>query len=201
MEKWPPENDTDLLVSISKYCTEVFQNPKDPLVSLLDILKANAEEFGYEKIIWTKAIQVLTRKKLNEQTFKLPPGIGSDIFETLIVVYDVNALSEFLSTEWFYRNNPVVEGFKKIIAEKLEDETNTKRSAVKRRRSIDEIIDQEELLSIIDQAEKMLSSPKKFHVNTKNQIEALTRSLQDLEDSINVVKIMDDRKLFNTFLE
>ncbi|XP_019754151.2 uncharacterized protein LOC109533306 [Dendroctonus ponderosae] len=201
IEKWPPENDTDLLVSISKYCTEVFKNPKDPLVRLLHILKASAEEFGFEKVTWTEAIQVIARKKLDEQTFKLPPEMESDNFETLIVVYDVNGLSEFSSTEWFYRNNPVVEGFKKIIAGKLEDETNMKRSALKRRHSIDEMIDQDELLRIMDKAEKMLRSPKNFRADTKIQIEALNRSLQDLEDSINVVKIMDDRNLLHKFLE
>lgn len=203
LEEWPPQTDTDLQLSISQYCTEVFKNPNEPLIAVLNCLKSGVEDDCFHKLIWTEAIQVIAQEKLKELDLTLPKNVVSDVFHTVIVVYNVNVLNDYCSSEWFYRNNPTIESFKKITSGKLEQEKEEAliRSQQARKRAIETSFDPEDIFDVISKAENVLRCPKNVCLDTKSEIEQLNRSIQDLEESISVVKRMDEMKLFKRFLE
>ncbi|XP_050297834.1 uncharacterized protein LOC126737128 isoform X2 [Anthonomus grandis grandis] len=205
LEKWPPEDETDLLVCLSKYCTEIFSIPKGPLGIVLNLLRDQAELEHFAKITWIEAIQAIALEKLKELDLRLPKQFTPDVFNTFIVVYDTRILEEYCNTDWFYRNNPTIEGYKKIVQNKVENEKEYERSIVevqqKRKRGFEECLDPEDVLETINRAESLLRSPKNACLESKSQIEELNRSLRDLEDSISVVKRMDELNYFQRFLE
>ncbi|XP_030758644.1 uncharacterized protein LOC115884268 [Sitophilus oryzae] len=202
LENWPPHNETDLILAVSKYCTEVFQNPKEPYVNILDVLIQTIRDERYDTILWTQAIEIIATEKLKEQDFDLPKKfMYEDVFRTFVVVYDVESLNEYSTSEWFYRNNPLIEGYKKTIEEKLEKDYLHDTFSKTKKRSLEVIEDEEDFLEVINKAEQVLRSPKSMRLEHKKSIECLNRSIKDLEESIGVVKRMDEMKLFKRFME
>ncbi|CAG9767433.1 unnamed protein product [Ceutorhynchus assimilis] len=195
LEKWPPNDDEDLVDSLSKYCTDLFENPKEPLIALLNMFKSK----NFNKIIWTKAIQVIALAKLNEQNLDLPQSFQTEFFETCMVVYNINTINEYSSSEWFYWKNPIIDSYKKIVSEKIQEEMEERTQSKKR--PLDLSLDPEDVQSVISKAESVLRLPTNICQGVKDEIDDFNRSLKDLEDSINVVKKMDERKLLKRFVE
>ncbi|XP_066262482.1 protein xmas [Euwallacea similis] len=201
LDKWPPDTKDDLERIVTLYCSQVFKQPNDHLSAVLNVLKEGALDGDFRSLTWIEAIQVIARELLKEHDFSLPKEIFSDVFSTLIVIYDVNVLNDYSSSEWFYRNNPTIEGFKKIISNKTENFAK-KSSESTRKRLLETCLDSEDIQNVIDKAEKsLLRSPKSMCLEKKNEMKALNRSIQDLEDSIKVVLKMDEMNLFKRFID
>ncbi|KAF7282533.1 hypothetical protein GWI33_002567 [Rhynchophorus ferrugineus] len=195
LHNWPPHNETDLILSVSKYCTEIFKNPKGPYINILNVLKKSIKDESYDTILWTGAIEIIATEKLKEQNLELPKAFAyEDVFKTFIVVYDRETLNNYSTSEWFYRNNSLIEGFKKTIDSKYKN-TGAKK------RCLDINIDDDVLNDVINKAESMLRSPKNLRLENRKSMENLNRGIKDLEESIKVVKRMDGMRLFNRFLD
>ncbi|XP_060522583.1 protein xmas isoform X2 [Cylas formicarius] len=181
LEKWPPADESDLLVSISKYCTEVFENAKDSFIAVFSVLKESRENEDYASISWIQAIEVLSKQKLKEVNLTLDDNeFQNSVFKTFVVVYITQKLNEFSNSDWFYRNNPIIEEYKSV------NEISDNRT---KKRVLDLGLD-EDVFEVIEKAEKILrKSSTQTHVcERKKQIEILNESIEDLEDSIRVAK-------------
>jgi len=201
LEKWPPKNEDELKDSISTYCKQVFSSPEEPQNAILNVLQENSLNNCWDETIWVEPIQIISREKLKELDLNLPKQFISDVFTTLVVVYNVNVLSDYASSEWFYRNNPTIEGYKKVISSKSRETINVVAQVPSRKRGWD-VDESEDLLKVIDKAESLLRAPKNACLlENKTKVEALNKSIEDLEDSIRVVKRMDDLNLFSRFIE
>ncbi|KAL1497136.1 hypothetical protein ABEB36_008143 [Hypothenemus hampei] len=119
-------------------------------------------------VSWTKIIQIMALEKLQEQDLKLPKQLFSGVFDKCIVIYNVNVINEYSASDWFYRNNPTIECYKKIVSNKLDKEIEYNNQAKhNRKRLLDVSPDPEDILEVI---EKVLRS-KNVCLNSKSDIQ------------------------------
>ncbi|KAL1497614.1 hypothetical protein ABEB36_008544 [Hypothenemus hampei] len=204
LENWPPTNRIELEESIISYCNKVFKNPRHICSTLINILSNQAETYegNFNLVNWIEVIQIMAQEKLQEQDLKLPKPLFSDVFDRCIVVYNIDVINEYGASDWFYRNNPTIECFKKIVANKLSREIEYNNQVThNRKRLLDVSSEPEDILEAIERAEKILRSPKNLCLESKSDIEVLNRSIEDLEDSIRVVKKIDKMNFCKKFIE
>nr|XP_023016688.1 uncharacterized protein LOC111506005 isoform X1 [Leptinotarsa decemlineata] len=185
VEKWPGSNEFELESLVSKYCTKVFKEPVKVFYKVMSILLRNVDpDLNFEdvqQVLWTDVIEILGLEKLREMNLSLnnTEFENISIYNTFVVVYDTEMLTNYNSSNWFYINNPII---KKSINLQLDKEKSQTICNVPDKDS------SEDIEYIISKGEQQLSSCRN---NTSEMLKGLSEFnalLEDLETSMNIYK-------------
>ena len=196
LENWPPLDPLQLEISISKYCATVVADTHKCFYRTMSVLlkdvdpSINFKNVG--NVVWTEVIELLALEKLEQTDFSLygTGFVNKSVYNQLVAVYDVNLLNEYVRSDWFYVNNPVV---KQKILQLLEEE--------KVEVGIDSCeSDEIDLDAVLDK----IRQPRDLNVGKiKSDISSCKKLLTDLEDSVVIHrKILDkSRHFLKTIME
>lgn len=195
-DSWPPTSEFELELSMSKYCTKAFKDPKRPFYKSISIflhnIDPNVNFADIAKVLWTDVIVLLGFEKLKQCNLSL---IGTDfenksIFNQYIVVYNTEALQNYAQNDWFYINNPLINKHMKEelnkarlknlqYEEQIEDEDD----------DLSVTITQENIDDLLESTQKLLDRSNPFdHKKIENDLRNVSSLLSDLENTITIHK-------------
>ncbi|KAL3273963.1 hypothetical protein HHI36_015385 [Cryptolaemus montrouzieri] len=114
LKMWPPENQFDLEKLLLKYCSELFKDHQRPFYKIMAVfLKHIDTDGGFEDIqtvVWTDVIEILALEKIRQTNFSLEDTefFNKSVYNQLVVIYNPETLYEYINTDWFYVNNPII---------------------------------------------------------------------------------------------
>jgi hypothetical protein len=132
---------------------------------------------GVREVLWTDVVELLALEKLNQTNFSLygTGFVNQSVYNQLVVVYNVNSLGDYVRSDWFYINNPVI---KQKIFQFL-GEAPVEMEVEK------EVVDDLDIDEILDK----IMQPRNQNVGKiKNEMRKCKKLLTDLEDSVVVHK-------------
>ncbi|XP_018570811.1 germinal-center associated nuclear protein [Anoplophora glabripennis] len=186
-DKWPPSNELELEVNVSKYCTKVFTEPEKPFYKIMSVmlrdLDPNVNFEDMKKVLWTDVIEVLALEKLKETNL----GLSGTSFETksifnqFVVVYDVNTLENYNKSDWFYVGNPMI---KKYVEQKMKHEKMEDKRDSETKLELDLSIDLDKTISEVT---NQLTN-KQNNLQLKKELAEFNEMINDLETSIKIHK-------------
>ncbi|RZC37283.1 xmas-2 [Asbolus verrucosus] len=181
LENWPPSNQLQLELSISKYCAQIFKEPQASFYRIMSVLLKNIDpDVNFKDISnvkWTDVVELLATEKLNQTNFSLygTGFVNKSVYNQLITVYDINTLHDYVKCDWFYINNPVI---RHKILQLLKDEKEKV------------IVDEDKFEDFdIDEVLAKLNRPSRQNVGKiKNELTDCKKLLNELEDTFVVHK-------------
>ncbi|EFA02781.1 hypothetical protein TcasGA2_TC008518 [Tribolium castaneum] len=174
LEPWPPCNQLNLELAVSKYCAQVVMEPQKLFYKVMSVLL----RFDFKDIanvVWCDIIELVVLEKLSQTDFSLygTGFVNKSVYNQLIVVYDVGKL-DYLKSDWFYVNNPII---KQKIVEFLQHEEDTSKTEI-------DVIDLD-----IDAIFAKITQPQKQNVaKIKSELKTCKKLLTDLEESVVIHK-------------
>jgi hypothetical protein len=178
---WPPRDQMELEDGISKYCVQIVKNSEScfyrTMSVLLKYVDSGGDFDGVREVLWTDVVELLALEKLNQTNFSLygTGFVNQSVYNQLVVVYNVNSLSDYVRSDWFYINNPVI---KQKIFQFL-GEAPVEMEVEK------EVVDDLDIDEILDK----ITQPRNQNVGKiKNEMRNCKKLLTDLEDSVVVHK-------------
>lgn len=186
-DKWPPSNELELEVNLSKYCTKVFAEPEKPFYKIMGVLlkdlDPNVNFADIKKVLWTDVIEVLALEKLKETNLSLSGTTyeTKSIFNQFVVVYDVATLENYNKSDWFYISHPTIKEYveQQMKHEKVDDK---KESGTKL--ELDMSIDLDKTIS--DLTDRLMN--KQDNLQLKKELAEFNEVMNDLETSIRIHK-------------
>ncbi|KAK5641742.1 hypothetical protein RI129_010289 [Pyrocoelia pectoralis] len=182
---WPPPDESSLEKEVFAYCSKIFENPQSAFYKIMVVILKNYDPSSdferIKNILWIDVIAVIITEKVRETNFFLhhTPFHAKSTFLQLFVIYNIHALEEFKSDEWFYLDNPLVKSEMNKISEKIH--TRVTKESKQSLNSIEEID--------LDELEKAVRMVKTDTNRSKsNEIKELEEFMKDLETSMDIHK-------------
>ncbi|XP_044255219.1 protein xmas-2 isoform X2 [Tribolium madens] len=179
LENWPPCNQLQLELSVSKYCAQVVKDPQKLFYKVMSVILRYFDPCSDFKeianVVWCDVIEVVVLEKLSQTDFTLygTGFVNKSVYNQLIVVYDVGKL-DYVKSDWFYINNPIV---KQKIFEFLQQKDETVKTKI-------DVTDLD-----IDAIFTKITQPQKQNVTKiKSELSTCKKLLTDLEESVLIHK-------------
>ena len=197
--EWPPSNVTNLEDIIFSFCQKYFKEPKDKFLCVMSsILKYvdPTDSFDAVEVSWVDFIQLLVVEKLKEINYSLHRCWISQttVFDEMFVVYDDEALQEYLSRAWLLLNNAVlkidVSLTRRETVRDVENTCDVGVSSVADDFKLDEIVQDHLGAHSVDKRSQL--------VKMKNDLSDCNTLMADLEQSIQIqrkIGLIVQRKL------
>ncbi|KAJ8943273.1 hypothetical protein NQ318_017291, partial [Aromia moschata] len=186
-EKWPPGNEFDLELNLTRYCVNAFQSPEKPFYKAMSVLlrdiDPNANFEDIKKVLWTEVIEVLSLEKLRQSNLSLTGTAfeTKSVFNQYVVVYNTDTLEDYKKSDWFYINNPLI---KMNISQQLENEKKMSNKKEKVRFDANLNVD---LDKVIAEATNLVAEKKNVD-KLKRELAEFDSLLGDLESSMKIHK-------------